>query len=240
MHDMLRYMSKEAVHRKYHHNDLTFRLIYAFNENFMLPLSHDEVVHGKGSLLGKMPGDDWQKFANLRLLYSYMYCQPGKKLLFMGAELGQWREWNHESSLDWDLLQQESHAGLQRLLKDLNHLYGEEAALHELDFDPAGFEWIDANDSQQSVISLLRRSSGDRSSVVAVFNFTPLPREGYRVGVPAAGLWREVLNSDAHDYGGSGVGNLGGVEAVPEAWHGRPYSCTLTLPPLGAVLLRQP
>ncbi|MHB8868612.1 MAG: 1,4-alpha-glucan branching protein GlgB [Thermoleophilia bacterium] len=237
MHDTLEYMSHEPVHRKFHHDRLTFRALYAFTENFVLPLSHDEVVHGKGSLLNKMPGDPWQKFANLRLLLSYMYGQPGKKLLFQGAEIGQWREWAHEESVDWHLLGDERHAGIQRLLTDLNRLYREEPALHELDLDEAGFEWIAANDSEQSVISFLRKGEGDEVVLVAL-NFTPLPRHNYRLGAPSAGLWEEVLNSDAADYGGSGQGNLGGVEAAPFPFHGRPASLTLTLPPLGAVFLK--
>ncbi|HZK49883.1 MAG TPA: 1,4-alpha-glucan branching enzyme, partial [Thermoleophilia bacterium] len=237
MHDTLEYMSYEPVHRKFHHDRLTFRALYAFTENFVLPLSHDEVVHGKGSLLNKMPGDPWQKFANLRLLLSYMYGQPGKKLLFQGAEIGQWREWAHEASVDWHLLGDERHAGIQRLLGDLNRLYREEPALHDLDLDEAGFEWIAANDSEQSVISFLRKAK-DGEVVLVALNFTPLPRHNYRLGAPSAGLWEEVLNSDAADYGGSGQGNLGGVQAAPFPFHGRPASLTLTLPPLGAVFLK--
>ncbi|HZJ03621.1 MAG TPA: 1,4-alpha-glucan branching protein GlgB [Thermoleophilia bacterium] len=237
MHDTLEYMSHEPVHRKFHHDRLTFRALYAFTENFVLPLSHDEVVHGKGSLLNKMPGDPWQKFANLRLLLSYMYGQPGKKLLFQGAEIGQWREWAHEASVDWHLLGNERHAGIQRLLADLNRLYREEPALHDLDLDEAGFEWIAANDSEQSVISFLRKAK-DGEVVLVALNFTPLPRHNYRLGAPSAGLWEEVLNSDAADYGGSGQGNLGGVQAAPFPFHGRPASLTLTLPPLGAVFLK--
>ena len=237
MHDTLSYMGRDPMYRHYHHGQITFRQIYAFSENFVLPLSHDEVVHGKGSLLTRMPGDEWQRFANLRLLLSYMWAQPGKKLLFMGGEFGQWAEWNHESSLDWHLLDYQSHSGVQRLVQDLNRLYREERALHELDFDPAGFEWIDANDSAASVLTFLRRSR-DGEPVVAAFNFTPVARMNYRVGVPHGGHWREVLNSDSAHYGGSGHGNLGGVEAAPAPLHGRPYSVTLTLPPLAAVLLR--
>jgi 1,4-alpha-glucan branching enzyme len=238
MHDTLQYISKDPVHRKFHHHDLSFRLIYAFTENFVLPLSHDEVVHGKGSLLGKMPGDDWQKFASLRALYGYMWTQPGKKLLFMGGEFGQWREWNHDRSLDWHLLEHPEHEKLQRWVADLNRLYREDSRLHELDFDPAGFEWVDANASEDSVLSYLRR---DRSggALLAVFNFTPIPRHEYLVGVPEGGYWREVLNSDAEIYGGSGIGNMGGVEASPVPFHGRSHSVALTLPPLAAVLLRR-
>jgi alpha-1,4-glucan:alpha-1,4-glucan 6-glycosyltransferase len=237
MHDTLDYMSREPVHRKFHHDRLTFRALYAFTENFVLPLSHDEVVHGKGSLLNKMPGDPWQKFANLRLLLSYMYSQPGKKLLFQGAEIGQWREWAHEASVDWHLLSDERHAGIQRLLTDLNRLYREEPALHDLDLHHAGFEWVAANDSEQSVISYLRKGKGGEVVLVAL-NFTPVPRHNYRLGAPREGFWDEALNSDAHDYGGSGQGNLGGVDAAPFPLHGQPASLALTLPPLGAVFLK--
>ena len=238
MHDTLVYMSKNPIYRKYHHNQLTFRLLYAFNENFVLPLSHDEVVHGKGSLLGKMPGDDWQKFANLRLLFGHMYAQPAKKLLFMGGEFGQWNEWYHEESLDWHLLELPLHAGLQRWVKELNRTYRTEKALYELDFDPAGFEWIDCNDTQQSTLSLIRKSRSTGEIILVVFNFTPTPRYSYQVGVPREGLWQEILNSDAEEYGGSGHGNFGGIEAVPIEIHGRPYSLKLTLPPLGAVFFK--
>jgi 1,4-alpha-glucan branching enzyme len=238
MHDTLVYIAKDAVHRKYHHNELTFRMLYAFYENFALPLSHDEVVHGKGSLLGRMPGDDWQKFANLRLLYGYMYAQSGKKLLFMGGEFGQWQEWYHEVSLDW--LQYASHAGLQKWVTDLNHTYRGEPALHELDTDPGGFEWIDCSDSQQSTLALLRKGRSTDGLVLVAANFTPVPRTGFRVGVPREGYWREILNSDAAEYGGSGMGNGGGAEAQPVPWHGRPYSLELTLPPLAVVWLRSP
>jgi 1,4-alpha-glucan branching enzyme len=240
MHDTLVYIAKDAVHRKYHHNELTFRMLYAFYENFALPLSHDEVVHGKGSLLGRMPGDDWQKFANLRLLYGYMYAQSGKKLLFMGGEFGQWQEWYHEVSLDWHLLQYAPHAGLQKWVTDLNHTYRGEPALHELDTDPGGFEWIDCSDSQQSTLALLRKGRSTEGLVLVAANFTPVPRTGFRVGVPREGYWREILNSDASEYGGSGMGNGGGVEAQPVPWHGRPYSLELTLPPLAVVWLRSP
>jgi 1,4-alpha-glucan branching enzyme len=238
MHDTLEYMSRDPIYRTYHHNFLTFRMLYAFTENFVLPFSHDEVVYGKGSLLRKMPGDEWQKFANLRLLFGYMYMQPGKKLLFMGGEFGQWNEWNHESSLDWHLLQYPSHAGLQRWVEDLNRLYRNEPALYEMDTHPAGFEWIDCNDAHASVISCLRRGRTTNDLLLVVCNFTPLPRLNYRVGAPRGGFWHEVRNSDARDYGGSGHGNLGGVEAAPIPCHGRPYSLTLTLPPLAAVFLK--
>ncbi|MGQ9545687.1 MAG: 1,4-alpha-glucan branching protein GlgB [Dehalococcoidia bacterium] len=238
MHDTLEYMTKDPIYRKYHHNNLTFRLLYAFFENFVLPLSHDEVTHGKGSLLGKMPGDDWQKFANLRLLLGYMYAQPGKKLLFMGGEFGQWREWAHDESLDWHLLQYPPHRGLQRWVSDLNDVYRTEPSLYELDLDPAGFEWIDCNDVEHSVISLLRKGRSHDHIIAVVCNFTPVPCLNYRIGVPRPGFWRELLNSDAREYGGSGQGNLGGLEAAPIHWHGRPYSLSLTLPPLAAVFLK--
>ncbi|MBI4297764.1 MAG: 1,4-alpha-glucan branching protein GlgB [Chloroflexi bacterium] len=238
MHDTLEYMTKDPVHRKYHHNNLTFRMIYAFFENFVLPLSHDEVVHGKSSLLGKMAGDDWQKFANLRLLLGYMYAQPGKKLLFMGGELGQWREWAHDSSLDWHLLNYPPHAGVKRWVEDLNRLYRSQPALYEMDFTPTGFEWIDCNDVEQSVVSLMRKASSPEDIIVAACNFTPVPRPNYRLGVTRPGFWKELLNSDAQDYGGSGWGNLGGAEAAPIPLHGHPYSLTFTLPPLAIVFFK--
>jgi 1,4-alpha-glucan branching enzyme len=238
MHDTLEYFARDPVHRKYHHNGLTFRMLYAFMENFVLPLSHDEVVHGKGSLLGSMPGDDWQKFANLRAMLGYMYAQSGKKLLFMGAEIGQWREWNHDESLDWHLLQYAPHAGLQKWVEDLNRLYSREPALYELDCEPAGFEWIDCNDSQQSVIALLRKGQTTRDAVVIASNLTPVPRKDYKVGVPRGGYWNEILNSDATVYGGGGWGNLGGVEARPVSVHGRPFSLKLTIPALATIFLK--
>jgi 1,4-alpha-glucan branching enzyme len=238
MHDTLLFMSKEPIHRKYHHNQLTFRMLYAFTENFALPLSHDEVVHGKGSLLSKMPGDGWQRFANLRLLFAYMWGQAGKKLLFMGAEFGQWNEWSHEESLQWDLTQYLPHEGAQQWVRDLNRFYRSEPAMHELDCDPAGFEWIDCSDWESSVVSFLRKSKSTPSLVVAVFNFTPVPRHGYQIGVPRGGFWEEALNSDAMDYGGSGQGNFGGLEASSIPIHGRPFSLEITLPPLGAVFFR--
>ena len=238
MHDTLHYMTREPIYRKFHHNDLTFRMLYAFAENFILPLSHDEVVHGKGSLLSKMPGDDWQKFANLRLLYGYMYAQPGKKLLFMGGEFGQWREWNYTESLDWHLLAHPLHAGLQQWVRALNRVYTTEPALHELDFDPVGFEWIDCNDVEQSVISFMRKSSSGSDIIVVIFNFTPVVRLNYRVGVPRGGLWREILNSDTWDYGGAGHDNLSAVKASPIRWHARDYSLNLTLPPLGVMFFK--
>ena len=238
MHDTLQYMSVDPLFRKYHHNTLTFRMLYASQENFLLPLSHDEVVHGKGSLISKMPGDYWQKFANLRLLLGYMYGQPGKKLLFMGGEFGQWSEWYHEASLDWHLLAYPMHGALQRWVKDLNRFYNQEPALYTQDFTPAGFEWIDCNDMEQSVITFLRKGLDPGDLMLVVCNFTPVPRHNYRVGVPLSGFWREVLNSDAHDYGGSGHGNLGGAETTPTPWHGRLHSLSLTLPPLGALFFR--
>ena len=240
MHDTLLYLAKDPIHRQYHHNQLTFRMVYAWTENFVLPLSHDEVVHGKGSLAGKMPGDDWQKFANLRLLFAYLYTQPGKKLLFMGGEFGQWREWNHDASLDWDLLDDPPHRGVQKWVADMNQLYRAEPALHELDFDPAGFEWIDCNDAASSTLSFIRKAKTTSDVVLVVANFTPVVRTGYRVGVPRPGLWREALNSDAPVYGGSGQGNLGGVEAEPVPFHNRPHSIRITLPPLGAILFKSP
>jgi 1,4-alpha-glucan branching enzyme len=238
MHDTLHYMTNEPVHRKHHHNELTFRMVYAFNENFILPLSHDEVVHGKGSLLSKMPGDEWQKFANLRLMLGYMYTQPGKKLLFMGGELGQWREWTHEGSLDWHLLEHEKHKGLQRFVRDLNTLYRGEPGLHELDCEPGGFAWIDCNDAEQSTLAYLRRGRNSSDTLLVVCNFTPVPRHDHRVGVPVPGRWREILNGDASLYGGSGQGNLGSVRALPVGCHGHEQSLVLTLPPLAVVVLK--
>jgi 1,4-alpha-glucan branching enzyme len=238
MHDTLQYFSHDPIHRKFHHNQLTFRMLYGFTENFVLPLSHDEVVHGKGSLIGKMPGDEWQKFANLRVLFAYMYAQPGKKLLFMGDEFGQVREWAHDASLEWDVLRYPVHHGMQNWVEQLNRVYSSESALHEFDTDPRGFEWIDCNDSAASTISLLRKGSSSRENIVVVCNFTPVPRIGYRLGVPSGGFWRELLNSDAKEYGGSGMGNSGGVMAEEHPVHGRPYSLNLTLPPLGALFLK--
>ena len=238
MHDTLEYMALDPIFRRYHHNHLTFRLLYAFHENFVLPLSHDEVVYGKGSLLGKMPGDDWQKFANSRLLFGYMYAQPGKKLLFMGGEFGQWREWSHDESLDWYLLEYPPHRGLQKWVEDLNRVYRSEPALHELDCDAAGFEWIDCNDAESSVITLIRKGRSTNDLILVVLNFTPVPRLNYRVGVPRGGFWREILNGDSRDYGGSGHGNLGGLDAAPIPLHGRFHSLTLALPPLAAVFFK--
>jgi 1,4-alpha-glucan branching enzyme len=239
MHDTLEYLAREPVHRAYHHHEITFRMIYAFNESFMLPLSHDEVVHGKGALLAKMPGDEWQKRANLRLLLGYMYAQPGKKLLFMGAELGQWTEWSHEGELDWALLDQESHRGIRRWVTDLNRTLRAQPALHERDFEPAGFEWVEGNDAGNSVLAFLRRDATGRE-ILVVLNFTPVPRSNYRVGVSRPGRWREILNSDAETYGGSGMGNWGEVETTPVPYHGRFHSVLLTLPPLAVLFLEAP
>jgi 1,4-alpha-glucan branching enzyme len=233
-------MHLDPIFRKYDHNLVTFRPLYTFSENFLLPLSHDEVVHGKGSLLNKMPGSDWDKFANLRLLLGYMYAQPGKKLLFMGGEFGQWREWNHDSSIDWHLLAYPAHAGLQRWVQDLNRLYVTTPALHEGDCDPAGFAWVDCNDAASSILCFVRQGHSDPTTVLIACNFTPVPRSPYRVGVPYDGVWREVLNSDAHAYGGQGFGNMGAVEAAPIPHHGRPYSLELTLPPLGIIFFISP
>jgi len=238
MHDTLAYFSQDPIHRKYHHNQLTFRMLYSFTENFVLPLSHDEVVHGKGSLIGKMPGDEWQKFANLRLLFAYMFGQPGKKLLFMGGEFGQVREWAHDTSLEWHVLQYPVHRGVQKWVEQLNRVYREQPALHQLDNDPAGFEWVDCCDTANSVTSLLRRGENPDDVVLGVFNFTPMPRLGYRVGVPKGGYWQELLNSDAIEYAGSGMGNMGGRQAEEIAAHGRRFSLNLVLPPLAAVFLK--
>ncbi len=237
MHDTLEYMRRDPVHRKYHHDQLTFRQLYAFHENFVLPLSHDEVVHGKGSLLDKMPGDEWQRFGNLRLLLSYMWAQPGKKLLFMGGEIGQWREWRHDESLDWDLLEHAPHEGVRRLVADLNRLYREEPALHRFDCEASGFEWVDCADWQGSTVSFLRKAA-DAGPILVVCNFTPVPRLGYRVGVPVGGTWREVFNGDAAEYGGGGMGNLGAVRAESVPAHGRAFSLPLLLPPLAALFLK--
>jgi 1,4-alpha-glucan branching enzyme len=238
MHDTLEYFAQDPIHRKYQHSKLTFRMLYSFQENFVLPLSHDEVVHGKGSLIGKMPGDEWQRFANLRLLFAYMFAQPGKKLMFMGCEFGQVREWAHDSSLEWHVLQYLNHNGMQKWVGELNRAYREQPGLHVLDNEASGFEWVDCNDSLTSTISLLRKSENPADSVLVVCNFTPIIREGYRVGVPTGGYWRELLNSDGKEYGGTGVGNLGGVHAESTEAHGRPYSLRLTLPPLGALFLK--
>jgi 1,4-alpha-glucan branching enzyme len=238
MNDTLRYMRHDPVHRKYHHDELTFSLIYAFHENFVLPFSHDEVVHGKGSLIDQMPGDLWQKFANLRLLYTYMWCHPGKKLLFMGSEFGQWREWNFDASLDWHLLQHDTHRGLSKAVADLNRLVRREPALHQLDFDGRGFEWIDCHNWQDSVLAFVRRGENPDDLLVVCCNFTPVPREGYRLGVPCGGTYDEVFNGDSAWYGGTNLGNAGALEADPVPHHGRDHSVSLTLPPLAAVVLK--
>jgi 1,4-alpha-glucan branching enzyme len=237
MHDTLAYFREDPLFRRYHHNTITFSMIYAFNENFVLPLSHDEVVHGKGSLIGKQPGDSWQQFAGMRLMFGYMWTHPGKKLLFMGGEFGQRREWTHEGELEWWVLQFAEHAGLQRWVADLNRLYRRQPALHEVDFDACGFEWIDASDHEASTLAYLRRARSGEALLV-LCNFTPVPRHDYRVGVPEAGFWQELANSDALDYGGSGMGNLGGAWSQPVPMHGRAQSLALTLPPLATVILR--
>jgi 1,4-alpha-glucan branching enzyme len=236
MHDTLRYMSKDPIHRRYHHNDLTFGLLYGFHENFILPLSHDEVVHGKGSLLGRMPGDRWQRFANLRAYFGFMWTHPGKKLLFMGGEFGQPGEWNHDHSLDWHLLADPMHRGVQMVVRDLNRLYREQSSLHELDTEPEGFAWIDANSADDSTLSYLRRSRDPHALAVVVCNFTPVVRHDYRIGVPRPGRYVERLNTDALEYGGSGVGNAGEVRADPRPWHGHAHSLCLTLPPLATLV----
>jgi 1,4-alpha-glucan branching enzyme len=238
MHDTLDYFSKDPLYRKYHHNQLTFSIWYAFFENFILSLSHDEVVYGKGSLLRMMPGEEWQKFANLRLLLGYLYGHPGKKLMFMGAEFGQWDEWYHERSLDWHLLQYLPHQGVQRWVKDLNQRYRKEPALHELDFRQEGFEWIDFRDWEESIISFIRKGKSTDDIFLVVCNFTPMLRMNYRVGVPRSGFWKEALNSDATIYGGIGHGNFGGVEATPIPYHGKDHSLSLTLPPLSILFFK--
>ncbi len=238
MNDTLRYMRKEPIHRGYHHDELTFSLIYAFHENFTLPLSHDEVVHGKRSLLDQMPGDLWQKFANLRLLYSYLWTHPGKKLLFMGGEIGQWNEWCHEAELQWDLLQWDTHQGLQRLVADLNAMYRHEPALHELDFDPAGFEWIDCHNPNDSVLVYRRKGLSPEQSLIVCCNFTPVVRDGYTIGVPSGGEYWEVFNSDSKRYDGSGIGNPGPLQATTPGAQGRPWQLQITLPPLATIVLK--
>jgi 1,4-alpha-glucan branching enzyme len=246
MHDMLDYMKEDPVHRKWHHNRITFSMMYAYSEKFILPFSHDEVVHGKRSMLDKMPGDEWQKHANLRALYGYMFVHPGKKLSFMGGEIGQWREWNHDWQLDWEALGDPRHSGLQRWVRDLNRVYREQASLWDADFDPAGFSWIDCNDHEQSIIALMRqanRPTGEQANrpmdfTIAVVNFTPVPRRGYRLGVPASGEYLELLNSDADVYGGSNIGNQGRVTAEPRPSHAYDWSLNLSVPPLGFLLLK--
>ena len=238
MHDVLNYISQDPVFRTYHQNEITFSLVYGFAENFVLPFSHDEIVYGKSSMIRKMPGDDWQKFANLRLLYGFMFGHPGKKLLFMGDEFGQWSEWNHDASLEWNLLEHPSHAGLARWVRDLNTLYRGQPSLHATDFNAAGFEWVDCKDFQRSIISFLRRGQNPNDQLLFVCNFTPVVRQNYRVGVPLEGYWKEILNSDAPLYGGSGQGNFGGLSTVPLPIHGRPFSLNMTLPPLGILIFR--
>ncbi len=236
MHDTLKFISTDPIHRRYHHHDLTFGLLYAFSENFILPLSHDEVVHGKGSLLGKMPGDRWQKFANLRAYFGFMWGHPGKKLLFMGGEFGQEREWNHNQSLDWHLLDDPMHAGVKDAIRDLNRLYVATPALHGRDTEGAGFQWLVADDQDNSVIAWARKGREAGEIAIVVSNFTPVPREGYRIGVPAGGRYREAFNSDAGVYGGSNMGNMGGREADATESHGQAHSLSLTLPPLSTMI----
>jgi 1,4-alpha-glucan branching enzyme len=237
MHDTLDYFQHEAIHRRFHHHQLTFSLVYAFTENFVLPLSHDEVVHGKRSLVDKLPGDRWQKLANLRALYAYQWAHPGKQLLFMGGELAQWREWDAETSLDWHLLEQADHQGVQSLVRDLNRIYRETPALWEIDFEPSGFRWLEPNDAATNVLAFARFGKDPKRPLVCVCNLSPVPRYGYRVGMPVSGRWREALNTDSTFYGGSGEGNLGEVEAEALPWHDQPSSAELTLPPLGVVWL---
>jgi 1,4-alpha-glucan branching enzyme len=239
MHDMLGYFERDPVFRKFHQNNITFSMLYAFTENFMLPISHDEVVHGKRSLLGKMPGDEWQRFANARAFLAYMWMHPGKKLLFMGSEIGQYEEWNYTSGLKWDLLQWDYHRGLQSTVRRLNEIYRTEKALHEVDFHWSGFEWIDINDVEGSVISFLRSASDRRNFLVVVCNFTPAVRPGYQIGVPEGGFYTEVFNSDAQEFGGSGVTNGAFLEARPNPVHGRPFSLNLTLPPLAVAVFQR-
>lgn len=238
MHDVLDYMTRDPIHRSYHHNRITFSMVYAFTENFIQPFSHDEVVYGKGSMIQKMPGDEWQKFANLRLLYGFMFGHPGKQVLFMGNEFGQWSEWNHDRSLEWHQLQTGFHHGLQRWVRDLNTLYRGEPSLYQIDFESAGFEWIDCNDARCSVVSFIRHSKKQGDVLLFVCNFTPVPRHNYRVGVTAGGYWKEVLNSDAPLYGGSGQGNIGGADSSPLPVHGHPCSLNITVPPLAVVVFK--
>jgi len=232
-------MKEDPIHRRWHHNLVTFSALYMHSENFILPFSHDEVVHGKRSLIDKMPGDAWQKYASLRLLYGYMYGHPGKKLIFMGGEFAQWREWNHDRSLDWHLLDDPAHAAIRQYVQDLNHLYQAEPSLHQADFDPAGFRWIDCNDIENSVVAFMRSNRSGSERVVLVFNFTPVPRHDYRLGVPAPGVYDEVLNSDSQLFGGSNVGNEGRVTSEPIPTHGFDHSVRLSVPPLGALYLKR-
>ena len=239
MHDTLSYLSRDPIYRKYHHQELTFSLLYAFNENFVLSLSHDEVVHGKKSLLEKMPGDDWQKFAGLRLLFGYLYAHPGKKLLFMGSEFGQRQEWRHDHSLDWHLLKYSSHQGIQSWIKDLNQFYRQEKALHEVDFESDGFQWLESNDNEHSVLVFLRKSKDGKEQILVTCNFVPTPWTNYRIGVPEKGIWQECLNSDASAYGGSGHGNMGEATAKPIPSHGNDYSLNITIPPMGILFFKK-
>jgi 1,4-alpha-glucan branching enzyme len=238
MHDMLDYFSKEAVHRKYHHHDITFSMLYAFHENFVLPISHDEVVHGKRSLIGKMPGDEWQRFANVRVFLAYMFGHPGKKLLFMGSEIGQYEEWNYAGSIHWDLLQYDYHRKLQTLARELNRLYRAEPAMHEVDFHWSGFEWVDFHDVDHSIIAFLRRAENPDDFLLFCCNFTPVPHPGYRFGVPAPGYYAEVFNTDAEMFGGSNMGNGSGVSSEPVNSHNRDQSILVTLPPLAVVIFK--
>ena len=231
-------MRRIPLYRKFHHNELTFRSVYAFSENFVLPLSHDEVVYGKGSLIGKMPGDDWHKFANLRTLFGYMYAQPGKKLLFMGGEFAQWSEWNHENCLTWSLLEQSAHASIRLLVGDLNRLYRSEPALYTDEYLPTSFEWIDNSDAENNVLAFLRYGSSSHEHIAVLCNFSAVPRDSYRIGAPQKGRWEEILNTDAKDYGGTGRGNFGAIQTVPFGLHGHPYSMTVNLPPLAVVFLK--
>jgi 1,4-alpha-glucan branching enzyme len=239
MHDTLQFFSRDPVHRSYHLPELTFSLCYAYSENYVLCLSHDEVVHGKGSLYGRMPGDEWQKLATLRLLFGYLFAHPGKKLLFMGSEFGQRCEWDHQTGLEWHLLESRAHQGVRQWVRDLNRMYREEPALHGTDFDPRGFEWVDYGDTKNMVLSFIRRSPDSADILIALCNFTPVPRHDYRIGIPAGGVWKEILNSDAEYYGGSGMGNFGAVTASPVPFHHRPFSASVTLPPLAFLLLKQ-
>jgi 1,4-alpha-glucan branching enzyme len=237
MHDTLEYFAHEPIHRRHHHHNLTFSMVYAYSENFVLPLSHDEVVHGKGSLIEKMPGDRWQRFANLRALYGHMWAHPGKQLLFMGGELAQEREWNHERALDWHLLADPDHAGVQQLVRDLNRVYRSEPALWEADYDPSGFTWLEANDADSNIIAFARHAPDAGRTLVCVENLSPVPRLVYRLGLPRVGGWHEVLNTDSRFYGGSDVGNGDGLRAEAQPAHGQPFSAEITLPPLGVVWL---
>ncbi|MBV9083492.1 MAG: 1,4-alpha-glucan branching protein GlgB [Acidobacteriaceae bacterium] len=238
MHDTLQYLANDPLYRKFHHHELTFRMVYAFNENYILSLSHDEVVYGKGSLLTKMPGDNWRKFANVRALFGYMYAQPGKKLLFMGMEFGQWSEWKHDGSLEWSLLNEQPHSALRLLVGDLNNMYRSEGALHACEYTPDSFEWIDNHDAEKNIICFLRKGQSEQERIAVVCNFNPVPQDSYRIGVPARGFWKEIMNTDAVQYGGSGRGNFGGVNTVPIPLHGRRYSLTINVPPLGVVFFR--